>query len=207
MTGESEARRLQRVDVLSKLFLGLATLVLSATIGYATFAHNRRATELQVQAQSDRLALDRRTAGAQILVEQLPAVIGGSVEERGLILEVLGLLDPELQRRIGKRLLARATTPAEKESARQIISSSESAAREQAVRQHLDTARKFMGFRSYPAATREYLKAYKELPADRSAAIGNRVEAARKLYDDGDYAAAAKALEEAFREPGLLDHY
>jgi hypothetical protein len=200
MTGEAEIRRLQRADVLSKFFLGLGTLVLSAAIGFATLAHNRRATELQVQGQADRLALDRHTGAAQILVDQLPTIIRGSEEERGLILEVVGVLDPELPRQIGKRLLARAATPAEEESARQIIASSESAARDLAVRQHLETARKFMGFRAYPAAAREYLKAYDALPADPRLAIRAQAEAARKLYDEGDFAAAAQAFEEAFDE-------
>lgn len=198
-------RRLERFDVVAKLVLGFATLALSATIGYATVAHNRRATELQVQGQADELALQRRITAAQILVDQLPTLVRGDEEERNLTLKLLEVVDPEIVRQIGERLLVRAATPAEAASARRIIRSSQGAARQQAARQHLETARKFLGFRVYPAAAREYLKAYEALPEDLRAAVRAEAEAARKLYDDGDFAGAAQSFEEAFGERRLLE--
>lgn len=198
-------RWLERFDIVVKLMIGLATLGLTATLGYVAHSHNRHATELQVQAQAAELDLQKRITAVQILVDQLPTLVHGSDEERKLTLLLLEVVDPEIVRRFGERLLARAATPAEKESAQRIITSSESAAREQSARQHLETARKFMRFQTYPAAAREYLKAYDALPAERSAAIRAQAETARKLYDDGDFAAAAKVLEDAFGERNVLD--
>jgi hypothetical protein len=201
-TGET-SRWLSILDVSGKLLLGLGTLVLSAAIGFATIYDNRQAVRLQIQSQAAELELQRTIAAAQILEDQLPTIVSGTAEERSWILEVLGMLDAGIAKRIGETYLARATEPSERATAKEMIESSQRAAREQAFSQHVENAGKFLELGLAPAAAREYLKAYDALPPELRATLSEQAEAARRLYDAGDFAKAARALARAFEESGI----
>ena len=197
-TSDPAPRSLGRLDALSKILLSAATLVLSAVIGFATLYYNQRTAQLQIQNQIDALELQKRATAAEILVNQLSTILRGSEEERNLTLKLLEVVDPDLVRQIGERLLAQAESPAEEKRAEAIIASSVQATQEQAVPQHLENARKFLEFRAWPAAAREYLKAYEALPAERRALVSEEAEEARRLYDAGDFAGAVDAFARAF---------
>ena len=114
---------LERIDVISKLLLSLATLVLSGAIGFATIHYNRQAAQRQIQNQIDSLALQRRATAAQILVSLLPILLRGEGKDRALTLRLVEVVAPDLVRQIGEILLDQAKSSAAVEQAKQIIAS------------------------------------------------------------------------------------
>lgn len=199
-TQRESSRALERLDILARVGLGLGTLVLSAVIGWATLRYNERAAQRQIQSQIDALELQKRATAAKILVDQLSTIVGGPEEERDLTLKLLEVVDPELVRQVGERLLARAESEEDAERAEAIIESSVAAAQAQVVPGRVENARKFLDLRVYPAAAREYLKAYESLSPERRQRISGQVEEATRLYDKGEFSEAARALARAFED-------
>jgi TPR repeat protein len=195
-----DPRGFERLDVFAKLTVGVGTLVLSAAIGFATIHYNRQAAQLQIQNQIDALALQRRATAARILVDELPTIVSGADPEQGLILKLLEVLDPDFVRQFGERLLAGAQSPEDTERAEEIIAGGVRAAQEQAVPLHLENASRFMVFNAYPAAAREYLRAFEAMPAPTRAQVSDQAEKARELYEKGDFSGAARSFAEAFQE-------
>jgi hypothetical protein len=62
---------LERIDVLAKLALSLAGLLLSGAIGFATIRNNQQAAQRQIQSQDNALALQRRVT-ARLLFSGRP---------------------------------------------------------------------------------------------------------------------------------------
>jgi hypothetical protein len=190
---------LERMDIIAKLVLSLAGLILSGVIGYVTISYNRWAAERQIQNQIESLELQRRATAAQILVSQMPNILRGKEQERTLILKVLEAVDPNLVRQIGEGLLAQASSPAAAEQAKRVIASSVTTAREYAFAQHVENARKYLGFGLFPAAAREYMKAYEALPASLQERHAKQIGEATKDYDSGNHEGAVRRFEEALR--------
>lgn len=192
--------RLERIDVIAKLALSVAGLVLSAAIGFSTIYYNRLSAQRQIQNQIESLELQRRTTAAQILVSQLPIVLRGEEQDRALTLKLLEVVDPDLVRQIGERLLAHARSPAEVKQAKEVIGSSVAAAREYAVAQHVQNARKYRDFGLYPAAAREYMKACDALPVPLREPLAKRIRDATNDYDSGNYSGAVRTFEEVLED-------
>jgi tetratricopeptide (TPR) repeat protein len=191
---------LERIDVIAKLSLSLAGLILSGAIGFGTIRFNRLAAQRQIQNQIESLALQRRTTAAQMLVSQLPVILRGEEQDRALTLKLLEVVDPDLVRQIGEGLLAQAKTQAAVEQAKQVIGSSVETTRKYAVDQHVQNARKYRDFGLYPAAAREYMKACEALPAPLRERLAKRIRAATNDYDSGNYSGAVQTFEEMLRD-------
>jgi hypothetical protein len=191
---------LERIDTIAKLALSLAGLLLSAVIGFATIHYNQLAAQRQIQSQIESLEQQRRATAAQMLVSQLPIVLRGKEQDRALTLKLLEVVDPDLVRQIGEKLLAHADSPAAVEQAKQVIASSVTTAHEYAVAQHVENARKYREFSLYPEAAREYMKACEALPRPTRERLAKRIVDATKDYDSGNYSGAVQTFEEVFRD-------
>jgi hypothetical protein len=191
---------LERIDVLAKLALSVAGLLLSGAIGFATIRYNQQAAQRQIQSQENALALQRRVTAVQMLVSHLPTVLRGNEQDRALTLKLLEIVDPSLVRQIGERLLAQAKSPAAVEQAKQIIVSSLATGREDAVARHMENARKYRDFGLNPAAAREYIEAYEALAAPVRERLKKPIQNATSDYEAGDYAGAVQTLEAALRD-------
>ena len=189
-----------RMDILAKLALSLAGLILSAVIGFSTIHHNRLASQRQIQNQIDSMKLQRRTTAAQMLASQLPVVLRGDERERTLVLDMLEVIDPELVRRIAEKLAVHASTPEAAAQARQVMASSVEAAQQDAVVRHIENAGKYRDVGLEPAAAREYANAYKALPPSQRARWAKQIKAAENDYESGDYSGAVRKYEAVLRQ-------
>jgi tetratricopeptide (TPR) repeat protein len=190
---------LERLDVVAKLALGVAGILLSATIGFATIRFNQQAAQRQIQQQSDELALQRRTTAVQLLASQLPSVLRGSDKERLLTLRLVETVDPGLVRQIGEALLSQAENPAAAARAQEIIAHSTATAQEVAFAEHRENARKYRDFGLDASAAREYLQAYDALAPSARSQVSPAVLEARRAYEAGNYPGAARILEKALQ--------
>jgi len=187
------------LDILSKLAIGIGTLILSGTIGYATLSFNRGAAQRQIQQQQESLTFQRQNAAAQILVAELTTIVQGPGQQRAILLKTLESLDPLLVKQIAESLLDVADTPPARQEAEQIILSSVETARALSLQQHLSNAQKYRDFGLLAAAIREYLAAFKSLPQETQVQLAVREANAREAYERGAFSTSVRLFAQLFQ--------
>jgi hypothetical protein len=191
------SKTLEKFDVLSKFWVGLAGLALSAAIGFSTVSFNRQTTERQANVQIEALALQRRTSAAQVELGLLPTFAKGTDSERKLALSILTSIAPDEAARIGAVLIPQLNSEVERREATALVASVSENRQQQEFRQRLQSAAIYRQFSLDANACREYFAAFENLPAGERKVVASEIDSARAQYSQGHFSDAAARLEAA----------